>query len=114
MSRNGARWLRANVCSNPSEVTLREANSAPALLASDVDVLVAIAQLLGERADAAITRQVGDVAVERRAAAGGLRLADDGVDPLGVAPDDGDLDSPPRELDRGRLADPPRRSGEHH
>src|SRR5450755_2798980 len=34
VSRNGARWLSAKVCSKPSEVCLREANSAPALLAS--------------------------------------------------------------------------------
>jgi len=40
--------VRREVRSKPSGVCLREANSAPALLANDVDALVALADLVGE------------------------------------------------------------------
>ena len=77
-----------------------------------IDVLVALANLLRERANVGHQHQVGDVLVDRRAPAGRPGLPRDGCNALGVAADEGHLGAFFGELDRSGLADAARGAGE--
>ena len=92
---------------------MREANSAPGVVGEHVDLLVALAQLAGQRAHLGHQRQVGDVLVDRRRRRAASRLARDCRDALRLAADERELGARAGELDRGGLADPARGSGEH-
>ena len=73
---------------------------------------VARAHLLGERTNLGHQHQVGDVLVDGRATAARPGFPSEGLDTLGVAAYEGDLDAAAGNLDRGRATDTTSSSGE--
>ena len=91
---------------------LARGEQRPGVVGEHVDVLVALARLHRERPHLGHQHQVGDVLVDRRAAAVRPRLPRELPHALGIATHERDLDAVARELDRGGAADTARGSGE--
>src|SRR6185312_14057103 len=101
VSRNGARWLTAKTCSNPSTVTRRSPSTRPALL-----MRTSMRSSEARRPASART-----CSIEARSAIstfGGSRFG-----PTLVAPDQHDLGAHLGERGRCRLTDPGRRAGDY-
>jgi len=78
---------------------------SPRVVRQDIDVIVALADLGGQRPNVAHQREIGNVLMDRRASSSGLRLVRNVPDALRLAADECDLDTISSELDRGRTAD---------
>ena len=91
---------------------LARGEQRPGVVREHVDLPVAPAHLLGERAHLGHQHQVGDVLVDRRAAAGRAGLHRDRLHALGVATDERELGAVAGELDRGGAADAAGGAGE--
>ena len=70
LSRNGARWLTAQVSSMPSFVSCRVPYIAPALLTSFIQLWIAGQHLGGQSAHRGLRREVGDECRHRRSPPG--------------------------------------------
>ena len=83
------------------------------IVGKDGDVLVALADLVGQRPDVGHQRQVGHVPLDAPTATGRRGFFSDQPDALRIASHECDLGSSPREFDRSGPSDAASGPGEH-